>query len=627
MDCLEAFSLGLKPDEDITFLDWANKYFYLPRESSSEYGRYRSSRTPMIEEILVELSPNSDTQEVVVMKPTQLAGTTAAIIFILASADIAPGPGMCIQPTGNLARSFSKKKLQTSINATIKGSGKLKGKISEQSGKDGSNTILEKTFPGGSWRIDGSNSPAVYRSESVRYIILDDFDGFEADIGGEGDPAELADRRTGSFSNRKIYKNSTPTVKGFSNIEKAYEKSSQGKWNVPCPYCGGYQFLNFSGIKFIRSEEDREEVIDCWYECEHCHKRIDEHQKEWMFSRGKYIHKYPERKIRGFHYNALYTPLGWINNWKKIAEIFLKSKSDPEKRKTWANTLLAESYEAEGVQPKWKTLFSRCEPYPPLKVPEGFYILTAGVDVQDNRLAVRVDAWGEGEENAAIYWVELFGDPGRDEVWEQLDQLIDRPFFAKHIGHDIYISSVGVDSGGHHTQRVYDYCRKRQPKVFALKGASVKNKPIIGRPSLQDVDFKGEKIKKGVQLWPVGTDTAKALIYNRLGLTEKGPGYCHFYIGLDEDFFQQLTAEKLTTRFVKGFPVQEWIKIGPRNEGLDCTVYSYAAALKIGIGRADWNKIKAVVERSGPVVPKPVKQSNENTKPVKRRRILSKGIV
>lgn len=198
----------------------------------------------------------------------------------------------------------------------------------------------------------GSNSPAVYRSESVRYIILDDFDGFEADIGGEGDPGELADRRTGTFHNRKIYKNSTPTIKGLSNIERAYEASSQGQFEVPCPHCGELQYLEFGGkeadfgIKFERNDDG--EIIDCWYQCKHCQGRIDEHEKEWMLPRGRYIHKYPHRPARGFKYNALYTPLGWVNSWKRITELFLAAKDNPEKLQTWTNTLMAEAFERKG---------------------------------------------------------------------------------------------------------------------------------------------------------------------------------------------------------------------------------------------------------------------------------------
>ena len=615
MNYIDAFKTGLKPDEDLTLLDWADKYFYLPRESSAEYGKYRSERTPMVREILLELSPSCPTQEVVVMKPTQLAGTTAAIIFMLGSADIAPGPGLCIQPTAELAKSFSKKKFQTSVNATTAGSGRLAGKIKDAKSRDGDNTILEKTFPGGSWRLAGSNSPAVYRSESVRYIILDDFDGFESNIGGEGDPGELADRRTGTFHNRKIYKNSTPTIKGLCNIERAYEASSQGRFEVPCPHCGRYQYLVFGGagvdhgIKFSRNTDG--EVVDCWYQCEHCQGRIDEHEKEWMLPQGKYVHEYPHRPAKGFKYNALYTPLGWVNSWKRITELFLAAKNNPEKLQTWTNTLMAEAFERKGAQPDWAILSARSEPYPFLSVPDGGVLLTCGCDCHKERLNVVIRAWGAGQESWLVYAGELYGNIEQDNLWNQLDQLLNRQY--RHAsGFDLNVISCGIDSGDF-TQAVYQYCRTRAPRVFPLKGMSTPNKPIIGRPTDQDVSWKGTVIKGGVKLWPIGTDQAKVTIYERLQLTGQGPGVYHWPLDIPDvdTYFLQLTSEKQITKFTKGYPKSEWIMMRD-NHFLDAEVYCYAAALKAGLARMDLSKIQEQLKTQKTETP------NQQSKPQQR---------
>ncbi len=594
MDIDAAFIEGLTPDERLNLLEWADRYFYLPRESTAEHGKYRSERTPMIKEILEVLSPSDPTEVVVLMKPTQLAGTTAALIFMLGSVDVSPGPGLFIQPTGDLARAYSKKRFVPSLRATVTGSGRLEGKVRDQKARSGTDsTILEKVFLGGSWRMAGSNSPAVYRSESVRYLILDDLDGFEMSVGGEGSPVELADRRTGTFANRKIFFNSTPTIKGLSHIERAYLASSQGRWHVPCPFCDHFQELLFHNLKFSRTD-DGQRVTGAWYECEACGDRIDEHHKGDMLSRGKYVHRFPDNPVRGFHYNALCTPLGWVNSWARIAQIFLDSKDNTEKRQAWQNTLMAEPFEARGDQPEWAGLLARSEPYPPMTVPSGALLLTAGVDVQDNRLAVLIVAWGEGEECWVVYWGELYGDPALPEVWVQLDALIHRGFDAPHLGGQLYITIAAVDSGGHHTQMVYDYCRRNSPRAVAVKGSSYRNKPIIGMPS------KAKQVPGVSHPWPVGTDTAKALLYNRFRIKDPGPGCCHFYIGLDEDFFRQVTAEKLITRYSKGFPVQEWVKVGPRNEALDCFVYAIAAAFLAGIKRIDWSQLKGQAQPQVP---------------------------
>jgi phage terminase large subunit GpA-like protein len=586
----QALAAGIKPDPVLTYTEWADEHFYLPRESSAEYGRFRSSRTPFVQEPLDDLSPMSPTETVVLVKPTQQAGTTIALIFIAGAIDMYPGPMLMIMPTDSMARAFSKKKLMPSIKATPR----LQGKIKEPRSRQSNNTILHKDFPGGSIMLTGSGSGASYRSESIKYLIIDDFDGIEVDIEGEGDPKTLADRRTGTFPGRKVFLNSTTTRKETSNIERAYEASSKGRFHVPCPNCGEYQYLQWGGsdaehgIKFTRDENG--EITDIWYQCEYCHKRIDEHHKDWMARHGKYVHEHPERKVRGYRYNALVCPIGWVNTWRYIAEEYLTAvkelrEGNPQKYITWLNTMMAEPYEEAGDRPEWANLKARMEPYEPLTVPEGAKVLTIGTDVQHDRLATSVYGWGKGEECWLIYHIEIHGSPLHDEVWGQHDQLVYRTY--KHAsGADMRVVSCGVDaSDGNTTQAVRNYCRTRAPIVFALKGQAVSNKPIVGMPTKQDITWKGEKILGGVEMWPIGTDTAKATLYARLKIMEPGPGYVHFYVGLENEFFKQLTAEKIVTRFVKGYPVREWhnVRANKRNEAIDCFVYAYAAALRAGI--------------------------------------------
>jgi terminase, large subunit len=459
--------------------------------------------------------------------------------------------------------------------------------------------------------LTGSNSGASYRSESIKYLVIDDFDGFEVDIEGEGSPEELADRRTGTFPNRKIYLNSTTTTKDLSNIERAFEHSSQGYFHVPCPHCGGFQYLVWGGkdadhgIKFKRDAGGI--VRDAWYICEHCHERIDEHHKTTMTERGIYVHKYPDRPVHGYRYNALVSPAGWINGWKYIAQKFVEAVHDlrqgnPEKYQVWLNSFMSEPYEQTGDRPEWAEIKAKAEPYQPLTVPQGALILSAGTDVQHNRLAVSIWAWGKGEESWLVYHIEIAGDPMHGDVWEQHDQLINGTF-TRTDGVQMHVLSAGVDAGdGATTQAVRNYCRTRAPRVFALKGSSSPARPVIGIPTKQDVTWKGEKIEDGVEMWPIGTDTAKSTIYSRLKISEPGSGRIHTYIGLDDEYYEQLTAEKLITRFVKGYPVREWhnVRGNKRNEVLDCVVYAYAAAIRAGLPYLDLQKDKEQKPRPRP---------------------------
>ncbi|VVS95345.1 phage terminase large subunit family protein [Desulfoluna spongiiphila] len=624
----QAFKAGIKPAPYVDYVEWANEYRRLPKESSVEPGKYRTSRTPYVEEILRELSPQSPTQEVVAIKPTQMGFTEVANTFLFGIAHRYPGPAMMAMPTDDMAKKHSKKKIAPSIAAMPC----LKGIIAENKSRDGGNTLLLKEFPGGSWTFTGSNSPASARSDSIKFLILDDYDGFVQEAGGEGAPGDLLKKRTDAFgSKRKIYINSTPTVKDVSHIEKEYEESSQGEFHLPCPHCEEFQFLEFGGkdsdfgIKFMRNEAN--EVTEVWYVCKHCQGRIEEHQKGKMMLQGVYVHRYPDRKKRGFKVNALYSPLGWLS-WAQIMEEFVKAahamkKGNPLPMKVWVNTRKAETFEEAGDQPEWTELAARCEPYKIMTVPAGGMLVTAGVDTQDNRLAVVVRAWGKEEENWLVYHIELYGDPDLPEVWDQLDEILNYDF-CHESGADLKIVSMSIDTGGHKDEAVKRYCRKRAAQgVVAIKGANTKNKPIVNPPSLQDVDYKGKKIERGVQLWPVGTDTAKGIIYSRLNNKidpgkEAQPGYYHFPVGTSDEYFEQLTAEKLITKFNKGFPIKEWIKTRERNEAIDCEVYCYHAALRAGVNRIDFDRLKEQLQNRGNN-PEP-----QQSKPRQRQVIRSK---
>jgi len=618
---LKAFRKGLKPDPYIDLVEWSNTYRYLPKESSVEPGRYRTSRTPYAEEILRELSPQSPTNEIVVVKPTQMGFTEIANNFLFCIAHRYPGPAMFAQPTDLMVKKHSKKKIAPSVRAMPC----LKGIIKEAKSRDSGNTQLLKEFPGGSWTLTGSNSPTSARSDSIRYLVLDDYDGFIQDAGGEGAPGELMKNRTDAFgSKRKIYINSTPTTDGTSHIDREWQESSQGYYNVPCPHCNVYQYLEFGGlhsehgIKFTRDDDGQ--ITDVWYVCKHCQARIEEWQKTEMMAKGRYVHKYPDRRKRGFKVNSLYSPLGWLS-WRRIMTEFLSAKKKADKGSTkdlkkWTNTRAAETWQEEGEQPDWTLLQARAEPYRVLSVPEKAMFLSAGVDVQDNRLEVVIVAFGEFEECWVIYYGVLYGLPDQPEVWSQLDELLHRTY-THASGAELRMQAMGIDSG-HKTQSVYGYCRSRGWPTIAVKGMGGKV-PVKGSITKQDVDINGRKIKSGVSKMNVGVDEAKRQIYSRLKFADHGPGYIHFPIGLPDEFYLQLTAEKDQKYFDKdGYEQKKWVKMRARNEALDCFVYAYAAALWAGIERVDFNIIKANLQA--------VQNTGTPPPPQPKRKIISRGI-
>lgn len=566
----DAFKEGLTPDSDMTVSEWADAFRMLSQKSSAEPGRFRTSRTPYAKEIMDELSPSSPTQEVIWMAGAQLSKTETGNNWLGYIIDRAPGPMLLVQPTVDLAKRLSKQR----ISAMIEDTPCLRDKISDSRSRDSGNTILQKEFDGGVMIITGANSAVGLRSAPCRYAFLDEIDGYPIDLDGEGDPVRLAIRRTTTFARRKVFMCSTPTIKDVSRIEREYLNSDQRKYFVPCPHCDEYQTLEFKNLKW---EDDDPTTVK--YACTHCGCLIEERYKTDMLARGEWRSTAPsDGKRAGFHLSSLYSPVGW-KSWEEIVEEFLAAKGDPPLLKQFVNTILAETWE-DDVSAKLGAdqLQSRVEFYQPGVVPARALLLTAGVDCQDNRLAVVIRAWGRDEESWLVDHFEIYGDPAQPQIWKQLDESLLKEY-PHEIAKPVKIAAACIDSGGHFTHEVYAYARdRRQFNIIPIKGSSQRAKPVIGKPSRVDVNYKGRVIKGGVEIHLVGTDTAKSTIFARLKLAEHGAGYYHFHGEASDAYFEQLTSERQMTRYVKGFPVREWVKKnGARNEALDCECYAYAA--------------------------------------------------
>lgn len=598
----EAFSKGLKPDSFFTVSEWSDKHRVLPQKASSEPGRWRTSRTPYLKDILDCLSPNSPIERVVLMKGAQLGGTECGNNWIGYVIHVAPGPMMMVQPTVETAKRWSRQRLAPMIEETPA----LKGIVKEPRERDSGNTILSKEFLGGVIIITGANSAVGLRSMPVKYLFLDEVDGYPSDVEGEGSPISLAEKRTDTFSRKKIFLVSTPGFKGISNIEREYEASDQRRYYVPCPHCQEMQYLKWGQITF--NKNDLSEGV--FYRCEHCNKLINEHHKTWMLENGEWIAENPVNgKVAGFHLSSLYSPIGW-KSWENIVKEFLQAKKDKNLLKTWVNTVLGETWEEEGETISEDNLFNRRESYGP-DIPMDAGILTAAVDTQDDRLEVEVIAWGKGEESWSIDWRAFHGNPAKDDVWNDLDEYLQRKF-RHESGAILKILITCIDTGGHHTKKVYEFVKPRQARrVFAIKGSNQTGAALVGRPSISN--------SGRVKLFPVGVTTAKDSIFARLKIEEFGSGYMHFPSHYDQEYFRQLTAEKIVTKYRKGFPYREYMKVRARNEALDLRVYNMAALAILNPNlEMIVNAFKASFEKG---------EDYQPIQPISRgRRVLSRGI-
>lgn len=599
-----AFKRGLAPEPALTVSEWADKHRVLSSVASGEPGQWRTARTPYLKEIMDCLSPSSPVERVVFMKGAQLGGTEAGVCWIGYVVHHAPGPMMMVQPTVEMAKSYSKQR----IDPLIESSPTLSELIKPNRSRDSGNTIFVKEFTGGILRMVGANSASGLRSMPVRYLFMDEVDAYPGDVDGEGDPVALAIQRTVTFSNKKVLMVSTPTIKGFSRIEAAYQESDQRKYWVPCPSCDEMQVLEWSQVKWPEGRRDM-----AYYSCIHCGFSIQGHQKGWMLDRGQWRASATSSAgvVAGFHLSSLYSPLGWVS-WADIAEEHGMVYKDPPRLKVWVNTKLGETWEEQAEAIDSSGLMDRCEEFSS-SLNQNIVILTAGIDVQDDRIEVEVVGWGRDEESWSIDYRIIHGDPSAPTVWNDLDAFLRRSYKHSRQCGDLIVRAAAVDTGGHHTLRAYEFCRLRQNnRIWAIKGRGGAGVPIWPR--------RPTRSNKGhVPLFMVGVDTAKESIYARLHIRDAGPGCCHFPADRDEEWFKQLTAERVATRYHKGRPMREWIKRdSERNEALDCRVYAMASLYgMVSMGfqlNKEADKLAAIPLVEQEVVYKPQPQS--------RRRVI-----
>ena len=391
-DVLRAWRRGMRPDPDLTVSEWADTHRKLSSRASAEPGQYRTARTPYLREIMDALSPGHPAQRISFMKAAQVGATEAGNNWIGFVIHHAPGPMLAVLPTVEMAKRTSRGR----IDPLIEDSPALKERVQPARSRDAGNSMLSKEFPGGILVLTGANSATGLRSMPARYVFLDEVDAYPASADEEGDPVSLAEARTTTFAHRrKVFMVSTPTIRGLSRIEREFETSDQRRYFVPCPHCGHMQWLQFERLRW---EKGRPETAA--YACESCQRPIAEHHKTDMLARGEWraTAQSADPHTVGYHLSALYSPIGWLS-WARIARAWDAAQGNDEAMRAFRNTILGETWFETGEAPDWQRLAERREEWKPGTVPAGALFLTAGADVQKDRIEVDVWAWGRGLES------------------------------------------------------------------------------------------------------------------------------------------------------------------------------------------------------------------------------------
>lgn len=493
-------------------------------------------------------------ERVTLVKPVRVGFTTLLTGAIAAYVANDPAPILALLPTEADARDY----VVSDVEPIFDASPALAGLLSGATDEGGRNTLLSRRYPGGSIKFVAAKSPRNLRRHTARVLVIDEADAMQ--VGAEGSPIALAEKRTLSFADRKIVIGSTPTLAETSNVLRSYAASDRRVFEVPCPDCGEHAEILW---QHIRWDEGQPETAA--FACPHCGSLVDERHKPAMVAAGRWRATAPEViGHAGFRLNALVSLLPNAS-WGKLAAEFLGAKDDPANLQVFVNTVLAEGWSATTDDVDETAVAARAEPFGLNSIPVEVLAITAGVDVQDDRLEVTFAGWTRDDAALVLGHSIVFGSPGEDATLAELDELL-RTRWRHPLGGVIGIDAAAIDSGdGDWTDRVYSFAFPRASRrVLAVKGMAG------GRPALV---MSRSKVQGG-RLWIVGVDGIKAAIMDRLS---SGRGL-RFSADLEPVFFEQLTSERRIVRYVRGQPSARWErKPGARAEALDCLVYAFAA--------------------------------------------------
>lgn len=595
--CLAKILSGMKPPEDLTVSQWADKNRRLTSESSAEVGKWRTSRTPYMFDILDSFT-DPLIEHIVVVAASQVGKSETINNMVGYCINQDPGPILLIQPTIDDVKRYSEMRIAPMIRETRC----LKRKVADPKSRDAANTKRQKSFPGGVLVMTGSNVAHDLSSMPIRYVFGDERDRWATSAGSEGDPWELAVARTRTFYNKKMVEVSTPTVKGASAIENSYNLGTMERWKTQCPHCGEYVELTFDNIRFEYDAAENGDkkifhISEIFYVCPECGGISDEHTMKSQ--PAKWVATVPEarkhHKTRSFWLTAWVSP--WAT-WESIILQFLQAGTDSAKLQVVYNTQFGELWEERGDIASEDDVMARREVYE-AEVPDGVLLLTCGVDTQDDRLEYEVVGHRRYGETWGIKKGVILGRPDTEEVWERLDEVLSHKYKFKS-GVSLQISLTFIDEGGHFTQEVRQHCLARQyDHVFAIKGANRPDIPYTAPPKKQKIVVNGKVIGQ-VWVYEIGVNAGKQKIVDNLRVQSPGANYCHFPLRDDygKQFFKQLMSEHLAYVPKLKHPWQ-WQKIPghERNEAFDIRNYNLAAC---EILSPDWDAIEQKLRTAKP---------------------------
>lgn len=562
----------LRPPPQRPVSEWADTHRVLTTEDSAQAGQWRTSVVPYMREIMDRMSASDPCEKCVAMLASQIGKTAAMLNVVGALATDAPNTMLYIMDTDEGVKTTSKQRIAPMIRA----SAALRSIFAKEAGRSGSSSMHFREFRGGSLRMTSLQSPAGMRGSPIKYLFVDECDNSLESVGGEGDPIKLAEQRTSAQPGRKIMITSTPLLVNTSRILKEMQKTGWREYHIPCPHCGEAEPWTWEMMQWTPGQPET-----AMLHCNFCGTGIEERRKPELVRLGTWIPKHPERedgRVYGYHAEALIAPYGWPGPlWANLVREYEEACENPLLMQTFWNLKRGLPYDdtaASTVDPDG--LAARAEHYA-AQVPAGGVVLTAGVDVQHDRVEATVYAWGDGEECWMVDHAVIAGDPSGPALWSDLDRYLSQRF-EHESGCLMSIDSVCVDSGFMATT-VQAWCAERRGRrVWAVKGLNAAD------PTRAVWPHRGSRGKRGSghAVYMVGVHAAKDALWARLQREPPGPGSIHTPLGEaapDLAWYEQMMSEQL--RMVDGR--RRWVRPrGVKSEALDCWVYAYAALLSMG---------------------------------------------
>jgi phage terminase large subunit GpA-like protein len=569
----------LEPDPPVDYLRWAEENISFSERESPFPGPYNRDLFPYFTEILAALSPEDPCRIVTFKKSAQLGGTVVANIFCMGTLHVSPCDMLYVHPTDDNGKRWSKLKLRPMIN----GNRTLRRLFPERS-RDGGDSVMfkERRDGRGSLQISGANSEASLSMITVKAQVQDDLSKW--DVNDAGDPERQADSRSRAHEFAKIFKNSTPLVEPGCRISKNYSKGTQEEYFVPCPHCGHMQTLEWENLAASIEEAGAQ---GAHFTCTDpdCGGVIEDHHRPGMIRKGEWRAKNPAaaRQHRSFFIWSAYSLL---QSLERIVNEFLESRGDPASEQVFSNDTLGRAYKADAEAPPWEEIRKRAEEIGHRRgvIPGGHVVVTLGVDCQQDRVEYQVIAWARNSRRAVVDYGKIAGHISERETQNQLTDLFKKQW-PNEAGNKLGVDLLAID-GNAWTEDVWSWARKHPAsRVIMVRGANQDNAPLLARVK-KERGRTGKLLRYSKRFFNFATSVLKMALYRNLRKTDpQERGFVGIPAGLDDDYFQQLTAERRQgKRNRQGFTVYQWVKDPTQaNEMLDCMLIAEAAAIKYGV--------------------------------------------